>query len=133
MVPKDLDEKLLRYMYRDHVEKHGHGVRNLADSKIILTAGAGSIERAIPEILVEKNGMKKYLVVPAAQELMAKGYVQFSADNCYFWLTERGYARGGLGFIGRGLVFFNDNPGLSIPIALLALVVSIFALFRGGS
>ncbi len=127
MLTKGLDEKFLRYMYKQHLSSYGYGVRDLEKSKLLITSGYG-IESEIPEILVEHNGMKKYLVVDAARELQVKGYVQFSPDSGTFWLTEAGYLRAEQRWFQRTLGFLNKNPGLSIPIALLALFISIVTL-----
>jgi hypothetical protein len=127
MLTKGLDEKFLRYMYNRHVSSYGYGVRNLEASKLYITSGYG-IERDIPEILVTHDGMNKYLVVDAAKELQAKGYVKFNDDNCTFWLTEAGYRRAEQCWWEKFLGYLNKNSGLSIPIALLALIVAIIAL-----
>jgi hypothetical protein len=62
MLTKELEQKFLKYMYRRQVSAQGYGVRNLEAGKLLITSGYG-IEREIPEILVMRNGMKKYLVV----------------------------------------------------------------------
>jgi hypothetical protein len=127
MLTKGPDDKFLKYMYKRHVSTYGYGVRNLEASKLLVTSGYG-IEREVPEILVEHNGMKKYLVVDAAHELQAKGYVQFSRDNTAFWLTEAGYRKAEQSWLERLLGYLNKNPGLSIPLSLLSLVVAVIAL-----
>ena len=127
MLPKGLDEKFLKYMYRQHVSSHGYGIRNLDESKLYITSGYG-IEREIPEILIQHNGMNKYLVFDAAQELRLKGYVKFSDDNTMFWLTEAGYRRAEQRWLQKFISYLNKNSGLSIPLALLSLLVSIIAL-----
>jgi len=133
VLQKSLPEKFLRYMYRRHISSYGYGVRNLEASKLLITSGYG-IEREIPEILVEQNGVvlgrpcliKKYLVVDAAEELQTKGYVQFSDDGTAFWLTEAGYRRAEQGWVQRFVEYLNKNRGL---LALLAIICSIiFAL-----
>ncbi|MBF6022797.1 hypothetical protein [Lysobacter niastensis] len=130
MFPKGLDEKFLRYMFRRHVSQFGYRTSNLHESKLYITAGSG-IEQDVPEILVISNGMKKYLVPQAAQELERQGYVVFNIDNSAFWLTEQGFRRAGLNPLQRSLAFLNNNAGLGIPIALLSLVVAVIALVSG--
>jgi hypothetical protein len=128
MITKSLEKRFLKYMYEAHVAKFGHGKRDLQRSKLIITAGPG-IEQEIPEILVMSDGMKKYLVADVASELELQGLVQFSNDKSWFWLTDAGYESAAQGLIKRCLSFLNENAGLSIPIALLSLVVSIAAFF----
>lgn len=131
MITKGLEDKFLKYMYKRHISSQGYGVRNLEESKMLITSGSG-IELEIPEILIEvddeRGKMKKYLVAQVAFELEHNGYVQFSNDNTYFWLTERGYRRAEQGWFQRVVGYFNKNPGLSIPIALSAVIISIIAL-----
>ena len=129
VLPKSLPERFLQYMYKRHISSYGYAVSNLEKSKLWITIGPG-IEREIPDILVEKDGIfngqpcrfKTYHVVPAAQELQAKGYVRFSDDNTAFWLTEAGYKRAEQNWFGRFVEYLNKNRGL---LALIAIFSSI--------
>ena len=127
MYPKGVEEELLRYMYKRHVERFGTTRHNLPESNLSLLAGR-ELEDEIPRILTINGNMKKYFVVDAAKELERRGLVQFNHDNAYFWLTQDGFSQASKGFVRRSLDFFNVNAGLATLIALLSLVVSIIAL-----
>jgi hypothetical protein len=69
-------------------------------------------------------------VVDLAQELAARGFVEFSTDRTKFWLKEAGYDEAAKGPIQRALEFLNKNGGISILISIVSLIVAILALAK---
>jgi hypothetical protein len=71
------------------------------------------------------------MVIDAFEELAAKGYL-----NKLDWgynLSEVGLKLGLQGKVSLTLVFLNKNPGIAIIVSVLALSVSICALFLSWS
>lgn len=127
MLEKGMDEKLLRYMYEQHILKHGHNSSNLENSKLSIAAGHGLAE-VIPGIYPKADGMYKSQVRAAAGALQQKGHVEIDWNDGEFWLTPEEYTWASRGNFRRALEFLNENPGLSIPLSLLALLVAGAAL-----
>lgn len=128
-ISKRNEKDLLQYLYNRKVEREGYGVRNLESSSLSIFTLDPSIEREVPGIYIEQDGVRKSLVGTVAKELFAKGFVEFSPDRTSFWLTSKGDEEASKTRLERWLGFLNKNPGLSIPISVVALVVSFFAAF----
>jgi len=127
MVPKDLEDKLLKYMRRRHKLLEQYGPKDLKSSKMLVANGR-EIQQEIPEILVElEGGGKRFLVEDIVSELERKGYVELNAAGA-FWLTEAGYRQAKYGWVQRSIGRVNQRPGLSIPLSLSAIIVSIITL-----
>ncbi len=127
MVPKDLEDKLLKYMRRRHKLLEQYGPKDLKASRLLVTSGH-EIQQEIPEILVElEGGGKKFLVPDTVSELERKGYVELNPAGA-FWLTEAGYRQAKYGWVQRSIGRVNQRPGLSIPLSLSAILVSIITL-----
>ncbi|MEW8052471.1 MAG: hypothetical protein AB2792_13415 [Candidatus Thiodiazotropha sp.] len=131
-ITKDMEEKLLKIIFERYTEEYGYGTRNLSDYKIIITGGS-MFEDEMPEIveLDPDQRTKRYLLVDIFKELMARGYIECSEDNAYYWLSENGYNYASKTKLQHFISYLNNNAGWAIPLALLSLLVSIFALFVG--
>jgi hypothetical protein len=91
-------------------------------------ASGNEIRQEIPEMLVEaEGGGKRFLVPDVVSELERKGYVELNAAGL-FWLTEAGYRHARYGWVQKSIGRVNQRPGLSIPLSLSAIVVSIVTL-----
>ena len=123
-----LEQKFLEALYKRYSSNYGYGVRNLKECKFYLTAGE-SFEAEIPEITVIDGNRKKYLVTDWVHELQAKELVKIEPNKLEFFLTEKGYNQASLGWFGKTMTYLNNNQGLSIPLSILSLVVSVIALF----
>lgn len=123
-----LEQKFLEALYKRYSSNYGYGVRNLKECKFYLTAGE-SFEAEIPEITVIDGNRKKYLVTDWVHELQAKELVKIEPNKLEFFLTEKGYNQASLGWFGKTMAYLNNNQGLSIPLSILSLVVSVIALF----
>ncbi len=127
MASKDLEDKLLKYMRRRHKLLEQYGPKDLKSSKMLVTNGR-EIQQEIPEMLVDlEGGGKRLLVQEIVSELERKGYVELNAAGA-FWLTEAGYRQAKCGWVQRSIGRVNQRPGLSIPLSLSAIVVSIITL-----
>ena len=128
MVPKGLEKKLLKYMRRRHKLLEQYGPKDLKASRLLLTSGH-EIGQEIPEMLVKlEGGRKRFLVPETVSELERQGYVELNAAGA-FWLTEAGYRQATKwGWIQKSIMGVNQRPGLSIPLSLSAIVVSIISL-----
>jgi len=127
MVPKGLEKKLLKYMRRRHNLLEQYGPKDLQASKLLLSSGR-EIGQEIPEMLVKlEGGAKRFLVPETVAELERQGYVELNASGA-FWLTEAGYRQARWGWIQQSIMGVNQRPGLSIPLSLSAIVVSIISL-----
>jgi hypothetical protein len=127
MASKDLEDKLLKYMRRRHKLLEQYGPKDLKSSKILVTNGR-EIQQEIPEMLVDlEGGGKRLLVEDIVSELERKGYVEINTAGA-FWLTEAGYRQAKCGWVQRSIGRVNQRPGLSIPLSLSAIVVSIITL-----
>ncbi len=131
-ITKDMEEKLLRIIFKRYTQEYGYGTRNLSEYKVIITGGS-MFEDDMPEIVEfgPDQRMKRYLLIDILKELMARGYIECSEDNMYYWLSESGYNHASKTKIQHVISYLNNNAGLAIPLALLSLVVSVIALFVG--
>jgi hypothetical protein len=101
--------------------------KDLKASRLLVTSGH-EIQQEIPEILVElEGGGKKFLVSDTVSELERKGYVELNPAGA-FWLTEAGHRQAKYGWVQRSIGRVNQRPGLSIPLSLSAILVSIITL-----
>jgi hypothetical protein len=127
MVPEDLEDKFLKYMRRRHKLLEQYGPKDLKASKMLVTSGH-EIEQEIPEMLVEcEGGGRKFLVPDVVSELERKGYEERNIAGA-FWLTEAGCRRAKYGWVQRSIGRVNQSTGLSIPLSLFAIVISILSL-----
>ncbi len=127
MTQKNLEDKLLKYMRRRHKLLEKYGPKDLTASRMLVTSGH-EIECEIPEMLAKlEGGGKKSLVPDIVSELERKGYVELNAAGA-FWLSEAGYRQSKQGWVQRSIRRVNQRPGLSIPLSLSAIVVSIVSL-----
>lgn len=124
-----MEEKLLKIIYERYTKEYGYGTRNLTEYKVIITGGA-MFENEMPEIYEydEAQNMKRCLMLDILKELMARGYIECSGDNNYYWLSEKGYEHASQNRLQRFVSYLNNNSGWAIPLALLSLVVAVIAL-----
>ena len=129
-ITKEMEEKLLKIIYERYIREYGYGTRNLTEYKVIITGGA-IFENEMPEIYEydEAQNMKRCLMPDILKELMARGYIECSGDNVYYWLSEKGYYHASQNRLQRFVSYLNNNSGWAIPLALLSLVVAVIALF----
>lgn len=129
-ITKDMEEKLLRIIYQRYTKEHGYGTRKLSAYKVLITSGE-LFEEEMPEIVEHDSGqnIKRYLLLDILQELRARGCLNFSEDNISYWLSPQGYEHASKNKLEHFITYLNNNSGWAIPLALLSLVVSIFALF----
>ena len=125
---KAMEKKLLKIIFEQYTSEYGYGVRNLKEYKLILTGG-DSFEKEMPEIVEYEGNVKRYLLLDILKELMARGHIECSEDNCYYWLSESGYKHASKSFFQHIVGYYNDNSGWAIPIAIVSLVVSLISLF----
>jgi hypothetical protein len=128
-IPDKSEKKLLQYLYNRKVERGGYGVRNLESGSLSTFSHDPNIERYVPGVYVKHGDVTTALIVPIVEELYANGLVEFSPNRTSFWLTRKGYEEARKRWWEKLLGFLNKNPGLSIPISVVALVVSFFAAF----
>lgn len=131
-ITKKMEEKLLKLIYQRYTQANGYGTRRLDAYKVLITSGE-IFEDEMPEIVEHDScqNMKRYLLIDLLQELMAKGYLERSADNTNYWLTINGYEHASKSKLEHVITYLNNNSGWAIPLALLSLIVSAFALFTG--
>ena len=122
-----MEEKLLKIIFKRYTKEYGYGMRNLKEYKLSVIGGS-SFEKDMPEIVEFEGDTKRYRLIDILEELMARGYIEFSEDNAYYWLTESGYNHAAQNIFQRIIAYFNKNAGWAIPIAVLSLIVSIVAL-----
>ena len=129
-ITQGMDEKLLKIIYKRYTQMHGYGTRKLNDYKVLITGGE-LFEEEMPEIVERdaNNNIKRYLLLDLLQELKAKNYLEVSADNTIYWLSNQGYQHASKNKFEHFITYLNNNSGWAIPLALLSLIVSIVALF----
>ncbi len=125
-ITKEMEEKFLKIICRRYIEEYGYGTRNLDKYKVPLLAGA-AFEDEMPEICEfdASINMRRYLTTDLFTELMARGFIECSTDNCYYWMTPSGYEHASKKWVGRFVSYLNNNSGL---LALISLVTSIIAV-----
>lgn len=131
-ITKEMEEKLLKIIFEGYINEYGYGTRNLSEYKIIITGGL-LFEDGMPEIVEydPETNTKRYLLLDILKELMARGYIECSKDNVYYWLTIKGYEHSSKNKLQHFITYLNNNAGWAIPLALLSLVVSVAAIFVG--
>lgn len=131
-ITKDMEEKLLKIIFERYTREYGYGTRNLSEYKVIITGGS-MFEEEMPEIVEydPDQNMKRYLLLDILQELMARGFIERSEDNVYYWLSEKGYDHASKTKMQHFITYLNNNAGWAIPISLLSFLASIIALFVG--
>lgn len=131
-ITKDMEEKLLKIIFERYTREYGYGTRNLSEYKVIITGGS-MFEDEMPEIVEydPNQNMKRYLLLDILKELMARGFIECSKDNVYYWLSTKGYEHASKTKLQHFITYLNNNAGWAIPLALLSSLASIIALFVG--
>lgn len=124
---RKMEEKLLKIIFKRYTKEYGYGVRNLAQYQVLITGGS-LFEDEMPEIVEYENNTKRYRLLDLLKELMARGYIECSEDNVYYWLTESGYKHALQNTIQRVVTYFTNNAGWTIIIAICSFIVSVIAL-----
>ncbi len=126
-VTKKMQLKLLKIFYAEYVEEFGEGTRNLNEYTVLTTEAEAYLDR-MPELREQDGNMVRYLLVDLLVELRNAGHMT-SIGGAQFSLTPEGYARASMNRWDEWIDYANKNSGLAIPISLVALVVSVIALF----
>jgi len=119
--------QFLKLVFKKYVNKHGYGKRNLSEF-YIFTTSADCFEDEMPSIFEEENCVRRSRLLSFTQELEIDGFLEIAKDGQKIFLTEAGYDFASQGFCSRVLSYLNKNPGLSIPISVVSVIVSIFAM-----
>ena len=109
-----------------YVKHYGWSIGRLPEWKFnfVETATLKEIREAIKKYDIDNSDENP--VPDAFKELVAKGYL--NALEWGFNLTEEGLRSGTRNVFASILLFLNKNPGVSIIISMIALVVSIVAV-----
>lgn len=129
-VSKGMKQKLIRIIYEGYVEAFGHGVRNLQQFPVLITA-QDVYHKKMPELMEYQDNQLRSLFVDVMNELRADGFIRYD-ERVNYYLTPEGYREADLSRLQRSFRFFNANQGLAVPISILSLVVSVIALFLSG-
>jgi hypothetical protein len=127
MKSRDLN-KALRLIVSDYKETFGDSTGNLSTYRFSMSLiNTNEKIKAIclsvsPEPIQKAKYLKRIF-----DHFVAEGYATEAGSN--YELTKLGYEKGATGFLQRILEFLNKNPGLAIVISVVALLVSIGALF----
>lgn len=121
--------QFLKLVYKKYVNNYGYGKRNLGEF-YIFTTSAECFENEIPNIFEEKNGVRRSRLLSFTRELEIDGFLKIAKGGQKIYLTEAGYDFASQGFCSRVLSYLNKNPGLSIPISVVSVIVSIFAMIN---
>lgn len=124
-----MEQKLLGLIYKKYIDRFGHGVRNLSEFPILITSAEVYLAD-MPELQEMDGNLIRHRFIDVMEELRASGYVTYDQRTSFF-LTEAGYQRAALSPKDKALDFFNKNQGLAVPISVVSLVISIFALWAG--
>lgn len=130
-IGKGMKQKLLRIIYEKYVDEFGHGVRNLRQFPVLITAQESYHEK-MPELMESQDNARRSLFLDVMKELRADGFI-FYDEGVNYYLTAEGYEEADMGWLKRSLRFFNANQGLAVPISIISLIVSVIALFVAGS
>lgn len=128
--------KFLRINYERYLKKYGEGSRNLEKFHILVT-GAELYKDEMPELLVYEDGCGRRSLLPdiiielESKKLIRNSQIGFFSDTNEFLtyiFTDEGYELASKGRVDRLISYFNDNPGLALPVSLFSLFVSIIAI-----
>lgn len=129
-IKKGMDDRFIKLFFGRYISEHGHGIRNLKDFKILITSGQ-CFEDEMPDIVEVEKDTKRYLLIDILKELMARGYIESSANNIEYWMTEKGYLYASINWFQRILMHFNKNAGWAVIIAVISLIISVLvAIFK---
>lgn len=89
------------------------------------TATIPRLKRVIDKY--DPDSKNESLVSDTFSELVTKGYLE--EKDWGFCLTEKGYLEGTQSIYRKVIVYFNENPGWAIVVSIIALIVSVAALY----
>lgn len=127
-----MKNKLIKIVLKDfcaqYKEKHGDSLSALSKHKYNSFSLCGrDIEKHLDPYL--KDGDGGYLIW-IFDELEERGHLKKFGSEYY--LTIKGYAEGTRSKAQKALNYLNANPGCSIVISIVAVIVSVIALFKSG-
>lgn len=131
-IGKGMKQKLLRLIYEKYVDEFGHGVRNLEQFRVLITAQDMYHEK-MPELMEFDDNVRRSRFIDVISELKADGFISHGGGGQCLYLTPEGYREADMGWLKRSLRFFNANQGLAVPISIFSLIVSVIALFVAGN
>lgn len=121
-----MPRRLLNVIYIMYLEKHGHGVRNLDNFTVSLTAHE-LFARQVPDLYEERGNVAKPLLVENFQELEARGYLR-KGQPLRYHLTEKGYDYASKNRWQNFVDYWNSNPGLNTLVAIISAAIATLSL-----
>lgn len=125
-IAKEMPRRLLTVIYNMYLEKHGHGVRNLDQFTVALTAHELFAKR-VPDLYEEMGNVVKPLLVENFQELEARGYLR-KGEPLRYHLTEKGYDHASKDRWQNFVDYWNSNPGLNTLVAIISAAIATLSL-----
>lgn len=129
-ISREMPRKFLGVLYKQYIERHGHGVRHLDKYEVLVTAHELYI-KLMPEI-AEKDAAASLMrprLLDLIQELEARGYLRGDGGGLKYFLTTQGYDEADKSKWQRFVDYWNSNPGLNTLIALLSMALAAGSLW----
>ncbi|MEG0969165.1 MAG: hypothetical protein RSG92_27755, partial [Pseudomonas sp.] len=88
-IRREMPFELLRVVYEMYLEEHGHGIRNINDFHVLITAHE-LFSLYIPDLMEVSGDASRPLLLDNLKELESRGFMRCEGGLKYF-LTVQGY------------------------------------------
>ena len=119
---KDIDKKVLNYLYDEYLKRHGSTFAHLGDFRIS-TVDSG-MKNAVPEL----SGKDPELEKTVFKQLSSRGLVALCGNSGDISLTDKGFSEASKTALDKFMEFLDSNPRLVISIPLVSFMLAVIGL-----